>query len=259
MRIEAIAAGGEFTLAATPAGEQRRRRRRRRPKSARPEGATAPGGETVVAAGEGGQRQRPPREHGPRRRGPSGERREGFAREGGAPREGQRRDGGYREGAFREGQNREGQRADGQRRDGPRREGERGPAFGKGPRGKGGGKPFGKGGDRGSRDGGRDRPAPKLISFESVVDRGFEEVSAEPSGGEGEAAAQTRRVDWSIVKRTVADQRAAKAVSALYILKRDGAETEFPNLGAARAAVNKTIVHPEKLTKAKGDYVSTKK
>jgi hypothetical protein len=42
-------------------------------------------------------------------------------------------------------------------------------------------------------------------------------------------------------------------------LKRDGAETEFPNLGAARAAVNKTIVHPEKLTKAKGDYGSTRK
>lgn len=249
MRIEAIAAGGEFTLAATPAGEQRRRRRRRRPKSARPEGATASGGEATIAAAEGGQQQRPFRERGPRRRGPRGERREGFVREGAAP----------REGAPREGQNRDGQVPGGQRRDGPRREGERGPAFGKGPRGKGGGKPFGKGGDRGPRDGRRDRPAPKLISFESVVDRGFEEVAAEPSGGEGEAAAQTRRVDWSIVKRTVADQRAAKAVSALYILKRDGAETEFANLGAARAAVNKTIVHPEKLTRAKGDYASTKK
>ncbi|HLI20577.1 MAG TPA: hypothetical protein VKV32_05640 [Stellaceae bacterium] len=96
-----------------------------------------------------------------------------------------------------------------------------------------------------------------------MVDRGFEEVAVAPSaesggqGGEGEA--QTRRVDWSIVKRTVADQRAAKQVSALYILKRDGAETEFPNLGAARAAVNKTIVHPEKLTRPKADYPSTKK
>jgi hypothetical protein len=93
-----------------------------------------------------------------------------------------------------------------------------------------------------------------------VVDRGFEEVSVPPPA-EGEAPAEggTRRVDWSIVKRTVADQKAAKTVSAQYVLKRDGAETEFPNLGAARAAVNKTIVHPEKLTKAKADYGSTKK
>lgn len=129
-----------------------------------------------------------------------------------------------------------------------------------GPRhGKGGGKPFGgKGGDRGRPDGRRDKPAPKLYSFESVVDRGFEEVAAEPSG-DAVAEGQTRRVDWTIVKRTVADQRAAKTVSALYILKRDGAETEFPNLGAARAAVNKTIVHPEKLTRAKADYPTTKK
>ena len=93
-----------------------------------------------------------------------------------------------------------------------------------------------------------------------MVDRGFEDV-APPPPAEGEAPAEggTRRVDWTIVKRTLADQRAAKTVSAQYILKRDGAETEFPNLGAARAAVNKTIVHPEKLTKAKADYPTTKK
>ena len=47
-------------------------------------------------------------------------------------------------------------------------------------------------------------------------------------------------------------------MSAQYLLKRDGAETEFPNLGAARAAVNKTIVHPEKLTKPKTDYPNKK-
>ena len=93
-----------------------------------------------------------------------------------------------------------------------------------------------------------------------MVDRGFEDVAAAaPAEGEAPVGAGTRRIDWTIVKRTVADQRAAKTVSAQYILKREGTETEFPNLGAARAAVNKTIVHPEKLTRAKADYPSTKK
>jgi hypothetical protein len=93
-----------------------------------------------------------------------------------------------------------------------------------------------------------------------VVDRGFEDVAAlSPPEGEAPAEGGTRRIGWTIVKRTVADQRVAKTVSAQYVLKRDGAETEFPNLGAARAAVNKTIVHPEKLTRAKADYPSTKK
>jgi hypothetical protein len=91
-----------------------------------------------------------------------------------------------------------------------------------------------------------------LISFESTVDRGFEEAA------DAESEGQTKRIEWSIVKRTVADQKAAKTVSANYVLKRDGAETEFPNLGAARAAVNKTIVHPEKLTKPKSDYPNKK-
>jgi len=86
-----------------------------------------------------------------------------------------------------------------------------------------------------------------------VVDRGFEDVADEANQG------ATRRVDWTIVKRTVADQRSAKAVSAVYVLKRDGVVTDFVNLAAARAAVNKTIVHPEKLTRAKADYGSTKK
>jgi hypothetical protein len=242
IRVEAIAAGGEFILAAVPAPDHpRRRRRRRRPKFPRPEGAALP----AAASGEGGQpyQQQPQRrEGGPRRRGPRGERREAVARPEGAPREEPRRD----RGEPRETQGREGVRRDRDRDGGPRH-------------GKGGGKPFGgKGGDRGRPDGRRDKPAPKLYSFESVVDRGFEEVAAEPSG-DAVAEGQTRRVDWTIVKRTVADQRAAKTVSALYILKRDGAETEFPNLGAARAAVNKTIVHPEKLTRAKADYPTTKK
>ena len=246
VRVEAIAAGGEFTLADMPASEHPRRRRRRR-RGARPEGAAAGGDVGAAAAGEGQeQQQQQRRERGPRRRGPRDR------RDGDRP----RRDGSPRpEGAPRE------ERAAGQGRDGERRERDRdrGP-----PRHGKGGKPFGKGGkggdrDRG-RDGRRDKPAPKLYSFESVVDRGFEDV-APAAAAEGEAPAESgsRRIDWTIVKRTVADQRAAKTVSALYILKRDGGETEFPNLGAARAAVNKTIVHPEKLTRPKTDYPSTKK
>ena len=142
-----------------------------------------------------------------------------------------------------------GEQREGQPRNSERQDRDRGPRRGKG------GKPFGKGGDRdrGGRGDRRDnKPAPKLYSFESVVDRGYEDV-APPPPAEGEAPVEggTRRVDWQIVKRTLADQRAAKTVSAQYILKRDGAEMEFPNLGAARAAVNKTIVHPEKLTRAK--------
>jgi hypothetical protein len=123
-----------------------------------------------------------------------------------------------------------------------------------------------KPGDRDRRDGGkrsfgggkgrddfRRKPEPKLYSFESVVDRGVEEV-ADPAN-EGEM----QRVAWTIVKRTLADQKAAKTVSAAYLLKRGEAVTEFANLAAARAAVNKTIVHPEKLTRAKADYGSSKK
>jgi hypothetical protein len=226
-----------------------------------PEGAAAQGGEnTVASAGEGAPQQ--PRERGPRRRGPRnghGGDRHGDNRRNGhgnsARREDQGREG-QGGGERREGQPREGQSREGQSRDGERRDRDRGPRRGKG------GKPFGKGGDRdrGGRDNRRDKPAPKLYSFESIVDRGFEDV-ATPAAAEGEAPAEsgTRRIDWSIVKRTLADQRAAKTVSALYILKRDGTETEFPNLGAARAAVNKTIVHPEKLTRPKADYPSSKK
>ena len=199
----------------------------------------------MVPAGEGAQQER--RDRGPQRRGNRDQRR-GDRRDG----DRQRSDGPRRD----DQQRREGQPRDSQARDGEHRDRDRGPRRGKG------GKPFGKGGDRdrGGRDGRRDKPAPKLYSFESVVDHGFEDV-AMPPPTEGEAPAEggTRRVDWTIVKRTVADQRAAKTVSAQYILKRDGAETEFPNLGAARAAVNKTIVHPEKLTRPKADYPSTKK
>lgn len=86
--------------------------------------------------------------------------------------------------------------------------------------------------------------------MDAVVDRGFEDVEEE--GGE-------RRVHWAIVKRTVADQISRKAISASYVLQRDGAESEFPSLGAARTAVNKTIVHPEKLTLSRAEHAAAKK
>ncbi len=86
-----------------------------------------------------------------------------------------------------------------------------------------------------------------------MVDRGFEDV-ADPSE---ESAA--RRVHWTIIKRTVADQKSGKAMTAVYVLQREGVDAEFPNLGAARAAVNKTIVHPEKLTLSKAEHAAAKK
>lgn len=144
------------------------------------------------------------------------------------------------------------------RGDGPAAAGERGDAARRnGPRdGRREGRPRS---DR--RDGRRDRPpgrgrdAPprrverSLYSFDSVVDRGFDDVEEE---------AGTRRVHWTILKRTTADQVSRKPVSALYVLQRDGLDSEFPNLGAARNAVNKTIVHPEKLTRSKAEYAAEK-
>jgi hypothetical protein len=85
-----------------------------------------------------------------------------------------------------------------------------------------------------------------------MVDRGFEDVAEE-----GDESA-VRRVHWTILKRTVADQKSGKAMRAVYVLQRDGLDTEFPNLGA-RAAVNKTIVHPEKLTLSKAEHTAAKK
>jgi hypothetical protein len=93
------------------------------------------------------------------------------------------------------------------------------------------------------------RPERKLYSIDSVVDRGFEDVEEE--GAE-------HRIHWTIVKRTVADQISRKPMSASYVLQRDGAETEFPSLGSARSAVNKTIVHPEKLTLSRADHAAAK-
>jgi hypothetical protein len=111
--------------------------------------------------------------------------------------------------------------------------------------------------DRGEgRDGrgrGRDdrekRVERKLYNIDSVVDRGFEDVEEE---------AGARRVHWTIVKRTVADQITRKPMSQNYVLQRDGVDSEFPSLGAARDAVNKKIVHPEKLTLSKAEHAAQK-
>jgi hypothetical protein len=92
----------------------------------------------------------------------------------------------------------------------------------------------------------------RLYARESVVDRGFEDVTDEAADGE------TRRVHWTIIKRMVADQQSGKAISAVYVFQRDGIETEFPSLGTARAAANKTIVHPEKLTLSKAEHAAAK-
>ena len=92
-------------------------------------------------------------------------------------------------------------------------------------------------------------PRPSSIRSNSVVDRGFDDVEEE---------GETRRVHWTILKRTTADQISRKPISAVYVLQRDGNDAEFPNLGSARSAVNKTIVHPEKLTRSKEEYAAEK-
>ena len=90
----------------------------------------------------------------------------------------------------------------------------------------------------------------KLYSVDLIVDRGFEDIEEE---------GETRRVHWTIVKRTTADQISRKPVATVYVLQREGADTEFPTLGTARNAVNKTIVHPEKLTPSKAERAVAKK
>jgi hypothetical protein len=99
------------------------------------------------------------------------------------------------------------------------------------------------------RDGPPRRVERQLYSLDSMVDRGFEDVEEE---------AGTRRVHWTIVKRTTADQVSRKPVSSVYVVQRDGVDSEFPSLGDARNAVNKTIVHPEKLTRSKAEYAAEK-
>jgi hypothetical protein len=150
----------------------------------------------------------------------------------------------WRERPPRQGRGREG-RDERPREGGPRGAGSRKPDHRSKGRGPGGpDRPHGRG--REDRD---KKPPQKLYSSESVVDHGYEDIPA----AEGTEA---RRVDWTIVKRTVADQRTTQTISTVYILKRDGVVTEFPFLAAAREAVNKKIAHPEKLTRPKGDYAA---
>jgi hypothetical protein len=141
-----------------------------------------------------------------------------------------------REPRQRGGPGRDDRREPGARQRGPRPSGPRGDH-----------RPYGK-----PRDGFH-KPEPKLYSVETVVDHGFEDVADTANEG------ATRRIDWTIVKRTVADQRSSRIVSAVYVLRRDGVATDFTSLGAARAVVNKKIVHPEKLTRPKADYPTGKK
>ena len=208
-------------------------RRPRRPRRRRPP-ATAAAAETGVAteaAGEAAPQPdagtRPPRNR-PRRN------RRGPPRDGERP-AGQQPAGEPRDRAPREARGGGPERRDRDRRDGERREG----------RGRGPGRPGGRG---------RDAPARKierkLYNIDAVVDRGFEDVEEE---------AGTRRVHWTILKRTVADQISRKPMSTTYVLQREGADSEFPSLGAARDAVHKKIVHPEKLTRSKAEYAAEKK
>src|SRR5437762_976304 len=95
----------------------------------------------------------------------------------GVARTDERRERDRRNSAGRE--DRRGERSGGQREGGRR-----------GPPGRGRGAP-----DR--------RPSPKLYSFDSVVDRGFDDVEEE---------GETRRVHWTILKRTTADQISRKPI-----------------------------------------------
>jgi len=221
----ADAPAGEAPAAPHTDGAPPRRRRRRHP--ALRSGESAPGGEVSVE----GTRAEPnwrPQGRGPRHRGAD----DATPQAAGAPRRGMSQGGPRELGA-----------PDSELRD----RGDRGDpgARGKRPGGRDG--PPGRGRDAQAR-----RVEQKLYTLESMVDRGFEDVpdEAEDSG--------IRRVHWTIAKRSVADQKSGKAMSTTYVLQREGAETEFPNLGAARTAANKTIVHPEKLTLSKAEHAAAK-
>jgi hypothetical protein len=162
-------------------------------------------------------------------------------------REGENKDERPRESRPREDRPREDRpRGDGPRGGGPGQRDRRDDRRDKRPGGRGK-RPFGRGRDR--EEHGR-KPEQKLYASEAMVDHGFVDVPPAEEGGE------TKRVDWTITKRTVADQRSTKTISTVYVLKREGTETEFPFLAAAREAVNKKIVHPEKLTQPKESYAA---
>ena len=184
-----------------------------------------PQGGTDAATREGERSVRRPWAGGPRNRSPRDVR----------PREGEQRDSAPRERSAPAMRREADQGERGQRARGPRGEGSRDRRQGRG------------------RDSPQKKVEQKLYILESVVDRGFEDVAAQAE----ESVA--RRIHWTIVKRTVADQKSGKPMSAVYVLQREGSESEFPNLGAARLAVHKTIVHPEKLTLSKAEHAAAKK
>jgi hypothetical protein len=277
---------GDLPTAPPPPGEsephkppgRRRRRRRGLPRETGPQQATAGGdaqaeeGLSVndlpqsAPAGDPAQSQRPqglphdnvPREH-PRRR----HRHRRSLREGGPtePKSGSESRSGN--GAVRDANGpstNRGPRIDGPRDRRPREAGPRDSsgreadrrdqgARARGPRAK---SSRDRNQERG-REAQQRKPEQKLYALEAVVDRGFEDVAEEAD------ETVTRRVHWTIIKRTVADQKTGKAMSAVYVLQREGVDSDYPNLGAARAAVNKTIVHPEKLTLSKAEHAAAKK
>src|SRR5205085_12658380 len=202
------ATAGEIGIGDSP--RLRPRRPRRRPRFPLAAQTAGEAGEAIAAEGATGDTSaeaptrplgtRPPRSRNRRRRRPPPtaaengaapsehpggrrdrdqpvrEERPGDARSGGARTE-DRRERDRRNGAGRE------ERRDNRR--GGQREGGR-----RGPPGRGRGMP-----DR--------RPPSKLYSFDSVVDRGFDDVEEE---------GETRRVHWTIVKRTTADQISRKPI-----------------------------------------------
>ena len=213
----------------TSAPPRKRRRRRRRPP---PEGSAAPAAAGEPASDASGAVVQPSAET---------ERKEPRRSRGS-----HRRDGANRLSREEQPRERDDRR---ERSSGPRADGDR---SARGKRDKRGARGLADRPRHRERDGTRNKPAPKLHSLEAIVDRGFEDVPDPATEG------ATRRADWTILKRTIADQRTARAVSVIYVLRRDGVETEFAQLSAARAAVNKIITHPEKLTPSKADHAAAK-
>ncbi|HEX3863371.1 MAG TPA: hypothetical protein VHY35_16920 [Stellaceae bacterium] len=244
---EAVAAAAAPTPAPGLAPGQRsfsapRRRRRHAPLS----GAPAGGEEAAGGAATGEQ---PAGDGAPR----SPRRRNRRRRPGAAAGEGAEQRTGEAGAADQRDRHPHGERGDGARADrsaAPSGEGRRDNRRGDGRRDRRDG-PGGRGGARNAAPRQVER---KLYNIDAVVDRGFEDIEAEAEGD-----TEARRVHWAIVKRTVADQVTRKPVSTLYVLQRDGADAEFPTLGAARSAVNKNIVHPEKLTLSKAEHAAAKK
>ena len=267
---EAAKAGA--AAAPRPPWRRRRRRRPRPPAGVPPQsplsgeasvpteesGTAAPlsraleeGAAPSAAASLPQAKARPPR-RGPRRR---ARREEGSERRGDGPSRNRAALGERPPWRARRGDGGEGRSARGNRAPEPRAEGERATPREPPPRqARRGGKRAETGAQkRGQGPGARAAaPKPEFYSLRTVVDHGFEDVAGEEEG-------TTRRLTWTIEKRGVADKKSGRSMTAVYVLERDGVETEFPSLGAARAAVNKRIEHPERLTRPKAEYARAKK